>query len=224
MKPWQQIAEAITPDGASLTLTRHDDEFVISIDRLTLMSSRTHGSEDALAAIGCRHARQCPAPCVLIGGLGMGYTLRATLDRLPPASSVIVAELIPAVGEWNRGPLGPLTNHPLRDRRVQLVEGDVATLIRASRDRFDAIVLDVDNGPSAFTAAKNRAMYTDGGIKSARVALRAGGTLALWSTHQDRRYEERLRRHGFEASVETVRGHGSKGPKHFVFVARRLDQ
>jgi spermidine synthase len=221
MKPWEQIAEAITPDGASLTLTRHDDEFVILIDRLTLMSSRTHGSEDALAAIGCRQARTLAAPCVLIGGLGMGYTLRGTLDRLPPAARVVVAELMPAVVEWNRGVLGPLTNHPLRDRRVQLVEGDVAALIRASRDRFDAIMLDVDNGPSAFTAERNRAMYTDGGIKTARVALKAGGTLALWSTHQDRAFEQRLRRHGFDASVETVRGHGNKGPKHFVFVARR---
>jgi spermidine synthase len=223
MKPWEQIAEAITPDGASLTLTRHDDEFVILLDRLTLMSSRTHGSEDALAAIGCRHTRTLAAPSILIGGLGMGYTLRATLQRMPPAATVVVAELMPAVVEWNRGVLGPLTNHPLRDRRVQLVEGDVAALIRASRDRFDAIMLDVDNGPSAFTAAQNRTMYTDGGIKATRVALRAGGTLTVWSTHQDRRFEERLRHHGFDASVETVRGHGSKGPRHFVFVARRRE-
>jgi spermidine synthase len=223
MKPWEQIAEAITPDGASLTLTRHDDEFMILIDRLALMSSRTHGSEDALAAIGCRHARTLAAPCVLIGGLGMGYTLRGALDRLPRAATVVVAELMPAVIEWNRGVLGPLTNHALRDRRVQLVEGNVATLIRSSRDRFDAIMLDVDNGPSAMVVAKNRTMYTDGGIKMIRVALKAGGALAVWSTHQDRGFEQRLRHHGFEASVETVRGHGSKGPKHFVFVARRLD-
>jgi spermidine synthase len=223
MKPWEQIAEAITPDGTSVSLTRHDDEFVILIDRLTLMSSRTHGSEDALAAIGCREARKLKAPCVLIGGLGMGYTLRGTLDRLPPSAVVVVAEMLPAVVEWNRGPLGPLTNHPLRDPRVQLVVGDVAALIRASRARFDAIMLDVDNGPSAFTAAKNRAMYTDGGIKTARVALKPGGVLTVWSTHQDRGFEQRLRAHGFEASCETVRGHGRKGPRHFVFAARRLD-
>ncbi len=127
-----------------------------------LMSSRMHGSEEALAAFGCaRGARRATEPCVLVGGLGMGFTLRATLDVLPPDATVVVAELVPAVVEWNRGPLGPLAGHPLKDRRVQVEIGDVAATLGASARRFDAVLLDVDNGPAAFTATHNTRLYDD---------------------------------------------------------------
>ena len=136
------------------------------------MSSRMHGSEEALATFACRRARMLAEPCVLIGGLGMGFTLRATLDLLPPDATVIVAELVPAVIEWNRGPLGPLAGHPLKDRRVAVHVGDVAATLRSSPGRFDAVLLDVDNGPAAFTASHNAGLYDDRGLAAARAALR----------------------------------------------------
>jgi spermidine synthase len=185
------------------------------------MSSRMHGSEEALATLACRVARTMEEPCVLVGGLGMGFTLRATLDLLPPDATVVVAELVPAVVEWNRGPLGPLAGHPLKDTRVQIAVGDVAATLRASTRRFDAILLDVDNGPAAFTASHNTRLYDDGGIAAARAALTTGGVLAVWSAWEDRKFEQRLRHGGFTVQVERVRGrlkHG--GPRHTIFLGR----
>src|SRR3954471_21717020 len=150
-----------------MRLTRQGSEYVIFAGGKPLMSSRMHGSEEALAAFGLLEARQCDDPSVLVGGLGMGFTLRATLDVLPPAATVVVAELVPAVVEWNRGPLGPLAEHPLKDRRVRIEIGDVADTVRASRHRFDAILLDVDNGPAAFTASHNTRLYDDPGLAAA---------------------------------------------------------
>ena len=202
-----------------MTLTRQGSEYVILASGKPLMSSRMHGSEEALAAFGCRDARQRAAPCVLVGGLGMGFTLRATLDALPPAATVIVAELVPAVVEWNRGPLGPLAAHPLNDARVTVEIGDVADVIAASTARFDAMLLDVDNGPAAFTAAHNTRLYDDRGLAAARGALKAGGTLAVWSAWDDRRFEQRLRYGGFAVEVERVRGRLKKGgPRHTIFL------
>src|SRR5256885_10986790 len=128
------------------------------------MSSRMHGSEEALATLGCERARRLERPSVLIGGLGMGFTLRATLDCLPMDATVVVSELVPAVVEWNRGPLGPLANHPLDDRRVAIEVGDVAATLRASPARFDVVLLDVDNGPSAFAQVGHAAIYDDAGL------------------------------------------------------------
>ena len=195
------------------------------------MSSRMHGSEEALATFGVRRlappklveAQQgrgtLAAPCVLVGGLGMGFTLRAALDLLPLDATVVVAELLPAVVEWNRGPLGPLAAHPLNDRRVQVVEGDVGATMRASTARFDAILLDVDNGPSALTSSTNTDLYSDRGIAAAKVSLRPSGTLAVWSSREDRKFEQRLRYRGFEVAVERVRGRLKQGwPRHVIFV------
>jgi spermidine synthase len=202
-----------------MSLTRQGSEYVILASGKPLMSSRMHGSEEALAAFGCRNARTREAPCVLVGGLGMGFTLRATLDLLPRDATVVVAELVPAVVEWNRGPLGPLADHPLKDGRVQVEIGDVAATVRASRHRFDAMLLDVDNGPAAFTASHNTRLYDDAGLAAARTALKTGGVLAVWSAWEDRRFEQRLRHGGFTVQVERVRARLKKGgPRHTIFL------
>ena len=202
-----------------MSLTRQGSEYVILAGGKPLMSSRMHGSEEALAAFGCRVARTRDEPCVLVGGLGMGFTLRATLDVLPPAAIVVVAELVPAVVEWNRGPLGPLAEHPLKDRRVEVAIGDVAATLRERSNRFDAVLLDVDNGPAAFTATHNTRLYDDGGLAAARAALKPGGVLAVWSAWEDRRFEQRLKHAGFTVQVERVRGRLKKGgPRHTIFL------
>jgi spermidine synthase len=220
MKPLEIVGETLAPDGTTITLTRQDRELIILAAGRPLMSSRMHGSEQALAAFGCRHLGE--GACVLVGGLGMGFTLRATLDALPAASTVVVAELIPAVVEWNRGPLGPLADHPLKDRRVSVEIADVGDVIHASRERFDAILLDVDNGPDAFTATGNAALYNDHGLAAARAALRPGGTLAVWSAWEDRKFEQRLRYAGYTVKVERVRGRLKRGgPRHTIFMGRR---
>ena len=220
MKPWDLIGRAETPDGTDLTLMLRDREYVIFADGKPLMSSRMHGSEEALATLGCRHARTLERPSVLIGGLGMGFTLRAALDLLPADAAVIVAELLPAVVEWNRGPLGDLAAHPLKDRRVTIEMGDVAGVLRASRQRFDAVLLDVDNGPRPFTASTNHALYGGRGLADIRAALAPGGTLAVWSAWEDRKFEQRLRYERFTVAVERVRARLAKGgPKHVIFLA-----
>ena len=220
MKPWELLGETRTPDGRLMALTRRGGEYVIHADGKSLMSSRMHGSEEALAAFACRHLEARTEPCVLIGGLGMGFTLRATLDLLPPDASVVVAELVPAVVEWNRGPLGPLAGHPLADPRVRLEVCDVAVTLCSSRDAFDAVLLDVDNGPRAFSARDNSGLYDDRGLAAARRALKADGTLAVWSAWDDRKFEQRLRYGGFEVEVERVRGRLRKGgPRHTIFLA-----
>ena len=221
MKPWELLGQTRTPDGSDMTLMRRDSEIVILANGKPLMSSRMHGSEEALAVSACRHARTVEDPCVLIGGLGMGFTLRATLDLLPASASVVVAELVPAVVDWNRGPLGPLAGHPLKDRRVRLDMGDVAATLRANIGRFDAVLLDVDNGPAAFAASDNAGLYDDRGLAAARAALKAGGVLAVWSAWKDRRFEQRLRHGGFTVEVEHVRARLKKGgPRHTIFLGR----
>lgn len=222
MRPWEALGETTTPDGATLTLTRHATEYVILVDGKPLMSSRMHGSEEALAAFACRRARALDRPCVLVGGLGMGFTLRATLDLLPSTAAVVLAELVPAVVDWNHGPLGSLAAHPLRDARVQVVIGDVAAALRSSAGRFHAILLDVDNGPSAFTKSGNAVLYSNQGVAEASAALAPGGVLAVWSAREDRKFEQRLRHAGFTVQVEQVRARLKKGgPRHTIFVAHR---
>jgi spermidine synthase len=182
------------------------------------MSSRMHGSEEALATLACRRVQKLKQPCVLVGGLGMGFTLRATLDFLPRDAIVEVAELVPAVVEWNRGPLGPLAGHPLKDRRVRVHVADVAVTLGAGPGRFDAVLLDVDNGPAAFTSSDNARLYDDKGLAAARAALKIGGVLAVWSARDDRKFEQRLRYGGFTVEVERVRARLKKGgPRHTIF-------
>jgi spermidine synthase len=221
MKAWELLGQTRTPDGTEMTLTHRDGEYLILTNGRSLMSSRMHGSEEALATLACREVRTLEEPCVLIGGLGMGFTLRATLDLLPPDATVVVAELVPAVVEWNRGPLGHLAGHPLKDTRVRIEVGDVDATLRSSTRRFDAVLLDVDNGPAAFTASHNTRLYDDGGLAAARAALKAGGVLAVWSAWEDRKFEQRLRHGGFTVQVERVRGRLKRGgPRHTLFLGR----
>jgi spermidine synthase len=229
MKPMELLAEAVTPDGSDLKLTRRDTEYIILASGKSLMSSRMHGSEEALAMLGCRHLKQgaqfIEQPCVLVGGLGMGFTLRATLDALPADATVVVAELVPAVVEWNRGVLGPLAGHPLKDKRVRVELGDVASTLRAARARFDAVLLDVDNGPTPFTQEGNAELYSDRGIAAARTALKDGGVLAVWSARPNRRFEQRLQYGGLRVEVETVRARlKSGGPRHTIFLGQLAAQ
>ena len=220
MRPWEALGETTTPDGTILTLTRHSTEYVILADGKSLMSSRMHGSEEEMAALACRRARALEQPCVLVGGLGMGFTLRATLDLLPPAAIVVLGELVPAVVDWNRGPLGSLADHPLKDTRVRVAMGDVGVTLRSSPGRFDVILLDVDNGPSAFTESGNAGLYDNRGVAAARAALRRDGVLAVWSAREDRKFEQRLRHAGFSVQVERVRARLKKGgPRHTIFLA-----
>ncbi|HXL22861.1 MAG TPA: hypothetical protein VOA78_10365 [Candidatus Dormibacteraeota bacterium] len=205
-----------------MKLVRRGDEYLILADGAVLMSSRMHGSEEALATLGCERARTAERACVLIGGLGMGFTLRATLDLLPPDATVVVAELVPAVVEWNRGALGPLAGHPLQDKRVRLAIEDVAVTLRSRFGEFDAVLLDVDNGPADVAASNNAGLYDQRGIGAVRAALKPRGVLAVWATREDRRFEQRLRDDGFAAQVQRPRGRLKQGgPRHTIFLGHK---
>ena len=218
------LGETVTPDGTDMKLVRRDREYIILANGKSLMSSRMHGSEEALATFGCRRARTLEQPSVLVGGLGMGFTLRATLDFLPPDASVVVAELLPAVVEWNRGPLGPLARYPLRDKRVRVEVCDVRVTLRSGTGQFDAVLLDVDNGPAAFSASENAGLYDNRGVAAAHAALKVGGVLAVWSAREDRKFEQRLRYSGFAVQVERVRGRLKKGgPHHLIFLGHKTN-
>ena len=222
MKPLELLGKALSPDGTAMKLVRRSDEYIILVDGKSLMSSRMHGSEEALATLAFRRVRTLEQPSVLIGGLGMGFTLRATLDLLPADATVLVAELVPAVVEWNRGPLGPLAEHPLKDKRVRVEIGDVAVTLSSRPAQFDAVLLDVDNGPAAFTASNNAGLYDHRGIAAARAALKMDGVLAVWSVREDRKFEQRLRHGRFAVQVERVRGRLKKGgPHHTIFLGHK---
>ncbi|MEE8117721.1 MAG: hypothetical protein V3T28_11475 [Gemmatimonadales bacterium] len=220
MKAWKLLGQTCTPDGSDMRLIARDSEYVILVNGETLMSSRMHGSEEALATVACRRVHTSERPRVLVGGLGMGFTLRATLDLLSPDAIVTVAELVPAVVEWNRGPLASLAGHPLNDRRVRIKGGEeVGFTLRANPGQFDVILLDVDNGPAEFTASVNRGLYDNAGVAAAYAALRVGGALAVWSAWEDRKFEQRLRFHGFVAQGDRVRARLKKGGGwHTIFL------
>jgi len=221
MVPWELLGRTATPGGDEMTLMRRSGEYMILVGGRPLMSSRMHGSEDALADVACRQARGLDEPSVLVGGLGMGFTLRATLDALPLTATVVVSELVAGVVEWNRGPLGTLAGDPLQDSRTRVEVGDVAALLRVSRRRFDAVLLDVDNGAEAFTTSGNTWLYGDKGLSAIRAALVENGTLAVWSAREDRRFEQRLRYAGFAVEVVRVRARLKKGgPRHVIFLGR----
>jgi spermidine synthase len=222
VKPLELLGQALSRDGTVLKLIRRSDEYIILANGKSLMSSLMHGSEEALATFACRRARTLEQPSVLIGGLGMGFTLRATLDILPPDAMVVVAELVPAVVEWNRGLLGPLAGQPLKDARVRVELDDVAVTLSSHRGQFDAVLLDVDNGPTAFTASNNAGLYDDRGIAAAFAALKMDGVLAVWSAREDRKFEQRLRHGRFAVEVERVRGRLKKGgPRHTIFLGHK---
>ena len=222
MNVFELLGEALTQDGTAMKLVRRGNEYIILANGKSLMSSRMHGSEEALANFACQRARTLEEPVVLIGGLGIGFTLRATLDILPPDAQVIVAELVPEIVHWNRGPLGPLADHPLRDKRVQIEINDVANTLRARAAQFDAVLLDVDNGPSAFTDSNNVGLYDDSGIAAAFAALKMDGVLAVWSAREDRKFQQRLRYGKFTVETHSVRARLKKGgPRHTIFLAHK---
>lgn len=220
MIPWTEVGRASVPGEARpIVLARRAEEFVIRVGHTPLMSSRMHDSEDELATHACAPLAASAAARVLVGGLGMGFTLAAALKVLPASARVVVAELVPAIVEWNRGPLAALAGRPLEDERVTVHVGNVSELLAASDAAFDAILLDVDNGPSAFTASRNADLYGDRGLAVARAALKPGGVLGVWSSREDRRFEQRLRYAGFDVTVERVRGRLKKGgPRHTIFI------
>jgi spermidine synthase len=216
--PWETLGRERAPDGGELVLYRRGGEFVIRVDGRELMSSRAHGSEEEMATRACTGL--AAGARVLVGGLGLGYTLRAALDALPAAADVVVAEVVPAVVEWNRGPLAPLAGRPLDDARVRVHAGDVAQAMRGGT-RFDAILLDVDNGPVALTRKANHVLYSPTGLMTARAALRPRGQLAVWSAHRDDRFVTRLRKAGFSVEVADVPARGrAGGPLHTLFLAK----
>lgn len=221
MKPIELLDTARTPDGTEMRLCRRDGVYAILCDGIELMASAAHGSEEALARLGCAALSGVPAPRILVGGLGMGYTLRAALDLLPRGARVEVAELVPEVVRWNRGPLGPLAGKPLDDRRVRVLESDVARVIAAPGPPWDAILLDIDNGPEALSLRRNDQLYGDRGLARMHARLVPGGTLAVWSAGPDQRFQRLLRAAGFDASSTTVASReGGKGPRRTIFVGR----
>jgi spermidine synthase len=202
------LETATTPDGGALTLYREEGDLTIRIDGLGLMSSRMHGSESAMARVACEALRHVERPRVLVGGLGLGYTLRAVLDRLPPGGEVICTELMPAIAEWHRGILGALAEHPLDDPRARLVIGDVVAWIadhpEGAPPDLDAILLDIDNGPIPLTVIGNWWLYAHEGLRALLRRLRPGGVLVVWSSMEDRRFAARMQAAGFETHTRRV--------------------
>ena len=219
MLPWETLGDASTPDGTRITLRRRGHEFLLLADGRSLMPSTITGSEQALATVGCRHLGSIRGARVLIGGLGMGFSVRAALDVLPPDATIVVAELVPEVRDWNEQWLGHLAAYPLRDPRVHVAIGDALHVLRADPDGFDAVLLDVDNGPAEFAAEGNDALYGRAGLYSIRRALRPRGVLAVWSAWDDRQFARRLDSLGFAVTLNRVRSHGRRGARHFIYRA-----
>jgi spermidine synthase len=219
--PRELIAVAEVPGGSPLQLVRHGGDFMITLERNELMSTRMRGSEIALGTLTCERLGTA-APKVLIGGYGMGFTLRAVLGALGPAAQVTVAELVPEIVEWARGPMHAMTDDCLDDPRVELKIGDVAGLIDPRAATWDAILLDVDNGPDGLTREANDGLYSARGLDSARSALRSGGVLAVWSAAQDPAFARRLARVGFAVEEVRVRAReNGKGPLHTLWFATK---
>jgi len=223
MIPWEFIGSARLPESRDeLRLYRRGGEFSIRFAAGELMNSRAHESEDALADLACAKIADRPKPRVLVGGLGMGFTAAAVLKHLGAAGRVVVAELAPAVVEWNRGPLAELAGRPLQDARLRVREIDVGRVIREAPQAYDAILLDVDNGPGGLACKANDRLYSMAGLKAAHAALRPAGVLAIWSAASDRAFSKRLRRAGFE--LEEVCSHAraaGRGGRRTIWLAVR---
>ena len=223
MIPWSVLDTAQVPGGGGeLRLKQRGAEFSIMLDHDELMNSRLSGSEEALATIACEKIRRHKTPRILIGGLGMGFTLRAALVALGPDARIVVAELVPAVVAWARGPMAEVFGTSLTDPRVGIREADVGEVIRSNAAGFDAILLDVDNGPEGLTRKANDALYDLKGLGGARAALRSGGVLAVWSSGPNPKFTWRLRKAGFEVEEVRARANGSRGgARHVIWIATR---
>jgi len=225
MLPRETIATASIPDGDTLTLISHGRDFVIMLGREELMGTRMRFSEEQLAELTLAEL-SAPAPRVLIGGYGMGFTFRAALAGIPERGRVTVAEVVPEILDWARGPLAGLTGETLADPRGEVVICDVAALIDDANDgtcaKWDAILLDVDNGPDGIVRDQNSRLYTRTGLAKARDALNPGGVLAIWSAARDPKFRMRLKDAGFDVEERTVRARpNNKGPRHTIWFARR---
>ncbi|GAO77771.1 MULTISPECIES: spermidine synthase [unclassified Sphingopyxis] len=221
MQVRELVDTAQIPGGDELRLYRRGGDFIIAIGGNELMNSRMSGSEEALAVMSCERLRSPDDAHLLIGGYGMGFTLRAALAALGPSARITVAELVPAIIDWARGPMAELAAGCLDDRRVELVVGDVAAAIAEGRSRYDAILLDVDNGPDGLVRQANDGIYSAAGLASAKAALRPGGILAIWSAAPDPRFMRRLMAAGFRVDEVTVRARSNgKGARHTIWFAK----
>ena len=222
MLPWIELDRTDLPQGGVLRLMQRGREFSIKLGVAELMTSRLFGSEEALATLAAEALAGRARPRVLIGGLGMGFTLRAALKALPAEAKIVVAELVPAVVRWARGPMAELFGDCLDRPGVEIVEADVATLIGAPAAAYDAILLDVDNGPEGMTQATNDGLYSVRGLAAARAALRPGGVLAVWSQGPDRTFAARFAKSGFQVEEKRVRAGGSHGgSRHVIWLGVR---
>lgn len=223
MLPWTLLdATPIPGDPGEMRLYQRGSEYSIRVGTYELMNSRAHASEDALASLVLERIAGRKAPRILVGGLGMGYTLAAVLRLAGPDTAVVVSELVPAVVAWHRGPLRAVSGDALEDRRVTIRETDVARILREERAGYDAILLDVDNGPAGLTAEKNNWLYAAAGLRAAHAALRAEGILAVWSAGPDAAFTRRLQQAGFTSEEVKVRGAGkTSGPRYLIWLARR---
>ena len=219
MIPWTLIDRATVPGGGELRLMPRDDEFSIMLGTIQLMSNRRTGSEQALATFSCDRIRERTRPRVLIGGLGMGFTLRAALTVLGADARVTVAELVPAVIKWARGPLAGIFGAALRDPRLEIYEGDVRRLIGSCPSTYDAIMLDVDNGPEGLTHKASDRLYDEKGLKRTRDALKPGGILAIWSSTLNKPFTDRLRASGFRSDQIKIGANHAGGARSVVWIA-----
>jgi len=218
--PWVELGSStISGSENRLRLMQRGNEYSIMTGGIELINSRMSGSEQALATLTCARLKDRPAPRLLIGGLGMGFTLRAALEVLPALSRVEVGELLPAVIDWARGPMAELFSGCLDDRRVVILEGDVAIPINAASKAYDAILLDVDNGPGGLDRVANDGLYRATGLAAARRALKPGGILAVWSAMPDEAFLRRMNQAGFTVTEERVHAHRKgKGARHVIWL------
>jgi spermidine synthase len=220
MIPWQNLGTGPIPGGGALRLKRRGAEFSIMLGSTELMNSRLSGSEEALATLTAARLENRAKPHILIGGLGMGFTLRAALGVFDAGACITVAELVPAVVDWAKGPMAEIFGDCLDDRRVSIFEEDVSKLILASEAQYDAILLDVDNGPDGLTRATNGRLYDSRGLAACHAALSHGGVLAVWSSGPDTQFTVRLKQAGFKVEEVMVRAHrGKSGAKHVIWLA-----
>ena len=220
MKKWTSIDKTLTFDGKTVSLDEHDGSYSIRVDGATLMSTREHGSEDKLAELACAHLKGKRRARILIGGLGFGFTLKTALAAVAPDAEVVVAEILAAVIAWNRNPSFPLAADSLADPRVIVLRRDVREVIDESPGGFDAIILDVDNGPAALSTAGNGRLYNRAGLLAARAALRPKGCVAFWSAAPDPAFEKLLARAGFIVEVRNCRSRGNAGRRHTLLLGR----
>jgi spermidine synthase len=218
MKPIERLGEARTPKGSRIELLRHDGAYLLRADGIELMSSRRHLSEDRLAEVACRPLAETPRARVLIGGLGLGFTLREALRVLRADAEVVVAELLAEVIAWNAEPSYGLSADAMRDSRVQVKHDDVVNVLRQNPGGFDAIMLDTDNGADGMLMSDNEPLYRKGGVADTVAALRAGGRIVYWSVSDDPRFVRGLRGAGHTVDTLHVRAHGTAGPMHTLYV------